>query len=624
MNSENRAKLIERIQTLEGLTDDERSALLELLRSNKQYGLVWENKPEDVEERLREELPVLTEDESKRLISENPDAPNHILIEGDNLEALTTLAYTHAGEINVIYIDPPYNTGKKDFTYYDDFCDEYRTLPYVDKEDAYRHSKWLSFMNRRLKIAKKLLSDDGAIFISIDDREASNLKLLCDEIFGFERFITMIPRVTKLQRAAQEKHMDVSHDYVLCYSKGEDFRHIVERDFDESKIKKDHIGTYIVNDTKAILADKSKGYSAGGDYDFEYNGTIYSPVDKNGNRNRWLWTKARMEAAAKLGILVETGHTLRMQLYLDVKFDDKTNTMVPRDTSLILHSVDLMTDSKITNAAGSKALKELGQDLFANFNNPKPIELIKKIVQLYDDNSCTILDFFAGSGTTLHAIMQLNTEDGGCRKCILVTNNENGICEKVTYERNKRVIEGYTKSNGDFVEGLKDNNLRYYRTNFVSRSRAPQNLRKLVRLATDMLCIKEDLYEEKKEFAGQETIPQVFRYFEKGNKRMMVIYREEAVPLLIPLIEQYELPEDEKIHVYVFSPSEDPWAGDFEDVQEKVELCALPMAIFNAYKRVLPKRKDQIIYVEPDMLLVQTEEENKSSDTLFPEEGGDQ
>lgn len=624
MKAEKKAKLIERIQSLDGLTDDERDDLLELLRTNKQYGLVWENKPEDVEERLRNELPVLKEDKSKELTKAGPDAPNHILIEGDNLEALTTLAYTHAGKINVIYIDPPYNTGKKDFTYYDDFCDEYRTLPYVEKEDAYRHSKWLSFMKRRLIIAKKLLSDDGAIFISIDDREASNLKLLCDEIFGFERFVTMIPRVTKLQRAAQEKHMDVSHDYILCYSRGEDFRHIVERDLDETKIKKDHIGTYIVNDTKAILADKSKGYSAGGDYDFEYNGTVYSPVDKNGNRNRWLWTKARMEAAAKLGILVETGHTLRMQLYLDVKFDDKTNTMIPRDTSLILHSVDLMTDPKITNAAGSKSLKELGQDLFANFNNPKPIELIKKLVQLYDDNSCTILDFFAGSGTTLHAVMQLNIKDSGCRKCILVTNNENSICEKVTYERNKRVINGYTKPNGDFVDGLRNNNLRYYRTTFVSRSRTPQNLRKLVRLATDMLSIKEDLYDEQKEFVGQETIPQAFRYFEKGDKRMLVIYREEAVPLLVPLIEKYELPQGEKIHVYVFSPSEDPWAGDFEEVEDKVELCALPLAILNAYKRVLPKPKDKNIYVDPDMVPEQNGEKNQHSDTLFPEEGGEQ
>ena len=175
MNSNDRANLIKRINTLEGLTDKERSALLGLLRENKTYGLVWEDKPEDVEERLRDELPILTEVPERAIINEDKDAPNHILIEGDNLEALATLAYTHEGKIDVIYIDPPYNTGNKDFIYNDS---------YVDKEDSYRHSKWLSFMSRRLKIAKKLLSDRGVIFISIDDNEQAQLKLLCDETFG--------------------------------------------------------------------------------------------------------------------------------------------------------------------------------------------------------------------------------------------------------------------------------------------------------------------------------------------------------------------------------------------------------------------------------------------------------
>ena len=156
MKAEDRRKLIERVQTLEGITDDERAALLGLLRESKTYGLVWEDKPEDVEERLREELPVLTEVSYRAIISDNPDAPNHIIIEGDNLEALSTLTYTHAGKFDVIYIDPPYNTGNKDrdggFFYNDSF---------VGNDDDYKHSKWLSFMSKRLKIAKKLLADKG-------------------------------------------------------------------------------------------------------------------------------------------------------------------------------------------------------------------------------------------------------------------------------------------------------------------------------------------------------------------------------------------------------------------------------------------------------------------------------
>ena len=176
----NKNELANKIRGIDGLTNDEKSALIGLLRKQKKYGLVWEDKPEDVEERLREELPVLIEDTGKAIISGEAGAPNHILIEGDNLEALTALAYTHEGQIDVIYIDPPYNTGNKDFVYNDQF---------VDKEDSYRHSKWLSFISKRLRIAKRLLSDKGVIFISIDDNEQAQLKLLCDEVFGEGNFV---------------------------------------------------------------------------------------------------------------------------------------------------------------------------------------------------------------------------------------------------------------------------------------------------------------------------------------------------------------------------------------------------------------------------------------------------
>lgn len=147
--------------------------LLEAISDKKRYGLVWEESEEEAQEIMQEYLPVFKEDESKRLDSVPEGSPNHVLIEGDNLNALTALTYTHAGKIDVIYIDPPYNTGNKDFVYNDSF---------VDKEDGYRHSKWLSFMDKRLKIAKKLLSDKGVIFISIDDNEQASLRLLCDEV----------------------------------------------------------------------------------------------------------------------------------------------------------------------------------------------------------------------------------------------------------------------------------------------------------------------------------------------------------------------------------------------------------------------------------------------------------
>ena len=143
-----------------------KSQLLSLVNEQKKYGLVWEDKPEEVEAQLQEQLPVLTEVVGRAIISDDADAPNHILIEGDNLHALTALSYTHVGKIDVIYIDPPYNTGNKDFVYNDSF---------VDKEDGYRHSKWLSFMKKRLDLAHHLMSDKGIIFISIDDNEQAQL-----------------------------------------------------------------------------------------------------------------------------------------------------------------------------------------------------------------------------------------------------------------------------------------------------------------------------------------------------------------------------------------------------------------------------------------------------------------
>ncbi len=212
MKADDRRKLIERVQTLDGITDDERAALLDLLRESKTYGLVWEDKPEDVEDRLREELPVLVErndDKVHSIISDNPDAPNHIIIEGDNLEALSTLAYAHAGKIDVIYIDPPYNTGNKDFIYNDS---------YVDSEDSYRHSKWLSFMSKRLRIAKKLLTENGVIFISIGSDEVAQLVLLCNDVFGENNQVAIISRVQK-KGNGKGTHFSPAIDYVLTYAK---------------------------------------------------------------------------------------------------------------------------------------------------------------------------------------------------------------------------------------------------------------------------------------------------------------------------------------------------------------------------------------------------------------------
>ncbi len=459
-----RQRLLNYITMMEekNIADSEVSFMIGEIKSellSKKYGIVWEEHEEKADFILKDCIPVFTEVHDNEITAAMDDGYN-FLLEGDNLHSLYLLEKTHKGKIDLIYIDPPYNRGKQDFVYDDN---------YVDLSDDFRHSKWLSFMYKRLQIAKKLLSEQGSIFISINDQEQAQLKLLCDEVFGVDAYVTSIPRVTKQQRSAQENHMDVSHDYILCYSFSDDYSHIVTRDIDESKIKSDHIGRYLENDTKAILADKSKGYSKGGDYDFEYNGTVYRPVDKSGIRNRWLWTKPRMEAAAKLGILVETGTSLRMRLYLDYKFDDKTNTMVPKDTSLIFHTSDFMTKSCYTNSTGSSELKKIGIELFTKFNNPKPVELIKDLIKLCDyKKDITVLDFFAGSGSTAQAVLELNRDDSGHRKFILCTNNQNSICSEVTLPRIRTVITGNRSDGSKYSEGIPAN-LKYYKIHFIPR-----------------------------------------------------------------------------------------------------------------------------------------------------------
>lgn len=616
MNSNDRASLIKRINTLEGLTDKERSALLGLLRENKTYGLVWEDKPEDVEERLRNELPILTEVPERAIISEDKDAPNHILIEGDNLEALATLAYTHEGKIDVIYIDPPYNTGNKDFIYNDS---------YVDKEDSYRHSKWLSFMSRRLKIAKKLLSDRGVIFISIDDNEQANLKLLMDDtnFFGEKNFIAILPRITKASGKTTDK-IAQNHDYILLYAKDSSKCTITGLPHDDEGYKNvdefyKERGKFKLNQT---LDYDSLSYSDSLDYPIKIGNDIFYPGGnyenfkkrKSGNHKRadwaWRWSKDLFDFGYNNGFIVvksgKNGKRIYTKTYQKVNIEKINNSykIVEKDRLKPIQSIQLI-DNRFSNDNAKKELQNiLGESLF---DYPKPTSIMHYLLQAIP-NCEYVLDFFAGSGTTLHATMQLNAEDGGHRQCILVTNNENNICEEVTYKRNRRVIQGYTNAKGEEVAGLTKNNLRYYRTGFVGRSRSMQNMRKLVNLATDMLCIKENLYKEQNTFGGQNTYKGIFRYFDDGKKQMLVIYREEAIDELVDII--YDMDISQPIKVYVFSPSEDPWEGSFDDVSDKVELCALPQAIYNTYRRILPKKKDTVVMPEEDALATSEEEKD--------------
>lgn len=559
----NKYELAKKINELEGLTNDEKSELIKLLRSQKKYGLVWEDKPEDAEQRMVNEQPVLVEVPERAILSDDAEAPNHILIEGDNLEALTALSYTHTGKIDVIYIDPPYNTGNKDFSYNDTF---------IDRENGYRHSMWLSFMDKRLEISKNLLSSRGTIFISIDDNELSQLKLLCDEIFGERNFIACPVRRRRKSQANLSKNISTIHEYVLIYRKNiEHELNKVEANLDLDSFKNpdnDPRGPY------TTMPCTNRG------------GTKYSVVTPTGNviEDEWRFKKQTYDQLFEDNRIVfprgGKGKP-RYKLFLSEK---QRGGVIPNS----------WWDELESNQEGAALLKQiLGEDAFSN---PKPVGLITFIEKLSTLKDSTILDFFAGSETTLHATMQLNAEDGGHRRCILATNNENGICENVTYERNRRVIQGYITPKGEKVPGLTRNNLRYYKTKFVPRDKSPKNLRNLMALSTDMLCIHNDTYIEKP-FVGKNINNKIARYFESndGSKRMLVIYRAEAIQALVELMKQEfkngESKENGKLMVYVFSPNGYAYDDEFEDVADYVSLCAMPDAVLNAYRRVLPKKR---------------------------------
>lgn len=319
------------------------------------------------------------------------------------------------------------------------------------------------------------------------------------------------------------------------------------------------------------------------------DGSTIFPLETNGEKGCWRWSRKKFEDEYSRIEFIngKNGWSVNYRIYADSLPD------MPVSTIWSFNEVGSTRTAKTT------LTQIVDQSVFSY---PKPVGLLLQILKIASTSNSTILDFFAGSGTTLHATMQLNAEDGGHRKCILVTNNENNICEEVTYERNKRVINGYTTPKGEEVEGLKSNTLRYYKTDFISRDQSAKNMRALVAASTDLLCIKNDIYTEAP-LAGKQLNSKIARYFENRHTRMLVIYNEAAIFDIVNLLVDIPMDERGKIKVYTFADGRYAYDDDFMEVVEKVELCALPAAIYDAYKHVLPKRKPQYL---PEALLEET------------------
>lgn len=400
--------------------------------NGKKYGLVFEEHREEIDEILDTHTPVLTED--KDFFIDNGGQMN-FLIEGDNLASLHLLEKTHKGNIDLIYIDPPYNTLKDGFTYSD-------TL--VDKNDTFRHSKWLSFMKQRMTIAHKLLCKNGAVFISLDDNEVATLRILCDEIFGYQNFVANVIWEKKFSPQNDAKWLSDSHDHILVYAKNKEEWHprlltrTEEMDSRYSNPDNDPRGPWASSDFTVKTASEAYMYSIE-----TPSGRIVTPT------------------ASKSWVTSEENY-IKLKNDNRIWFGKKGNN-VPR-IKTFLSEVQQGTVCKTLwyrtevgdTQEGTRDLKNVFGKAGA-FTNPKPVRLIERVLDIASSDGSIVLDFFAGSGTTGHAVMKRNTEDGGNRRFILCTNNENNICREVTYERIKRVIdkEGYAAS------------LKYYKVDYV-------------------------------------------------------------------------------------------------------------------------------------------------------------
>ena len=621
----NKQDLISKIKKLDGVTQDERAYLINLVNTKKKYGLVWEDKPEDVEEQLRDNLPVLKEVKDKAIIN-GEDSPNHILIEGDNLHALTALTFTHEGKIDVIYIDPPYNTESKDFKYND---------TYVDSNDAFRHSKWLSFIEKRLKISKKLLVSNGLLVVSIDDNEIAQLKILLDEIFNQNTKIVTVKmsEASGLKMGAVKKAgiipkykeylvfakiggiRELKFDYVPKEQWDDEYNMFLENFNEEDKSFIENISEKEQpTDEDILLIDKI--------LDDISTTTVTAKIREIGLSNQkdileWKFKNSyricRSAASSSVKRLADEKRQITQQtifsvvsrrdkLVYIVKGDYDLNSSSPRvqlifaQDNLTTHPGDFWTDIKTTGleAEGGVEFK----------NGKKPMALIKRVINSINKNNSIILDFFAGSGTTLHTTMALNAEDGGSRQCILVTNNENNICEEVTYERNKRVIRGYTNDKGVVFEGLKNNNLRYFKSEFVPSSKTEQNKRLLTQASTELICIKEDCYQDITEKDGFNRLH--CGIFTNGKGRyLVVVYHTRQINAVCEQLTNYikGLEISEKVKLYAFSPEKETLLEDFYDVQDKIDAVPLPEAIYNAYRatfRTLKLDKKSMVIITPN------------------------
>lgn len=554
---------------------------VEALKKQKTYGLVWEKdktketfdyyinwdgqKAEEKFPEAEHKFPVLKEINDNEILKDKEKDFN-LLIEGDNYHALAVLNFTHNKKVDVIYIDPPYNTGNGDFVYNDKI---------VESEDAYKHSKWLSFMEKRLLLAKNLLKETGVIFISIDDNEMAQLRILCDEIFGEQNRLDR--GILIWNNAGSTKgfrNIVKNHEYILAYAKnfskvknyyGENFPNELGTVEDRLQIKRSPRNpvcrlTFLKDTPIEGMKDAKFEKSVGG-------GTnridiINGPMEfKDGKLTKDIILEAsfpyRFQVERYYVNLKKGERTLDSKGQEIIKIFFKSNGVPHYRKNRNMRVLDSVL-KELPNS-GLKDLQELVPS--ANFNNPKPVELIFRLLSYFLPKEGIVLDFMAGSGTTIEAMLKLDRLSGGKRKSILCTNNENNICTDVCLPRTRKLLQ--------------ESNLKYFKTDFVDSAPTDKNKKKIVEKSVEMICIKENSFvpiKDKKEY----------KIFKNHESYTGILFEEDYTDEFIKELKKL----DKKVNVYIFSLDDSVPEEEFKELKNKVKLCAIPEAILHVYRRI--------------------------------------
>lgn len=543
----------------------------ELLK-RKKFGIVWEDKQEDVAEQCKTSLPVLREEKKKDIVFDK-DGITHVMIEGDNYHALSVLNYTHRRKVDVIYIDPPYNTGNKSWMY---------NNHYIEKDDRYRHSKWLSFMNKRLILAKNLLKDTGALICAIDDYELNTLGLILEEIFpSYDKNIIVVEHHPQ---GAGSNTISRTHEYAYVLTpKGlgiegritnsEENRWSLKRSGQgENNWRKNRPNQFfailintetskVVGAEVAIAKDKKK-YPK--DRTQEGYLRIY-PLGKNGTERVWRYNRDTMLDLIEKGVIEYT----------------KQGALVVKKIGVASSPIFSVWKGAQYNA-GTHGTNLIAQILGKHFPYPKSLYTVLEMISMIVKHrkNAIVLDFFAGSGTTGHAVLELNKEDKGQRQFILCTNNEdnngggNKIAADICYPRIKNVMHGYTGNKGK-IAGL-GGNLKYFSTAFVDNVKTDNDKRVFTSRCTEMLCLAESTFDEVVSKKG------AFAIYENTDQMTGIIYEEDAISDFIKEAKRHKKP----FVVYVFSYDHTYNEEDFEDLNNLRTVKPIPEVILNVYRKI--------------------------------------